>query len=84
MSKNQNTSENSMEKLMPGLKAFMKIYSADPITGDMIATNHEFKDNKPVPKILKINTGSAFCANCGGPARHGIFCSIGCEQQIFG
>lgn len=89
MNKNNNSPEKS--NVMPvaqRLSNFMRIYSADPISGEMIENNHEFKATENLPKKQaskpRVNLGGAYCANCGGSVKHGMFCSISCERSIFG
>lgn len=89
MNKNNNSPEKSIVMTPAQMMSnFMRIYSADPVSGDMIENNHEFKPTEKTPKKqisnLRVNLTKAYCANCGQPATCGMFCSTSCERAIFG
>ena len=42
---------------------------------------HSPKDSNPT---LKNKINLAYCANCGRPAKYGMFCSESCERELYG
>jgi hypothetical protein len=68
------------------LDNFMRILSMDPVSGNMIELNHEFKATQKTKKSKTIYKylSTARCVNCGRESKFASYCSIKCEGEILG